>query len=89
MTHPTDGEILKICDTEAGSINLSCGLCQKGRNDIRLRLPTYRDLLLRQDHGTVLPSHPDRCDICSGDSLEGIFYMEIVVLAGSAGVIDG
>lgn len=28
ITQPTDGEILKTCETEEGSINLSCG-CQR------------------------------------------------------------
>lgn len=29
MTQPTEGDIWKMCDTEAGSINLSCILGQQ------------------------------------------------------------
>jgi hypothetical protein len=29
MTQPTDGESLKMCETEAGSMSLSCGVRQR------------------------------------------------------------
>lgn len=78
MTQPTEGDIWKMCDTEAGSISLSCVsgqrcLARLRRSRGRARM-TYWDLLLRQDDSTILASDAYGHDVGGGDGLEGIFY---------------
>jgi hypothetical protein len=76
ITQPTEGDSLKMWDTEEGSMSLSYGtsiLVLRLKIEMEGGLP-YRDLLLRQYNRTVLSSDTNRHDIRSSDGLEGIFY---------------
>jgi len=46
---------------------------------------SYRNLLLRDDYGTALPSYSHRCDIGGGDGFEGIFDLIETTLVGEDG----
>ncbi len=74
MTQPTEGEIWKMCDTDDGSISLSCGLVSSSSWSKRKDKQTYGNFLLRQDYGAVFAAHPDGHDIGRRNSFEGIFY---------------
>lgn len=75
ITQPTDGEILKMCVTDEGSMSLSC----RRRNlalalqTVPMKSVTYRDFLLRDDDSAILPANSYRGDICGCDRFEGIF----------------
>lgn len=75
---PTEGEILKTCDTDEGSISLSCktsSVCQlrKQTNCSPNTNTTYRYFLLRQYDSAVFASDPKRCDVGGCDCLESVF----------------
>ena len=59
MTQPTDEESLKTCDTEEGSISLSCSLSSAwGGQRISSWYLSDGHFLLRQNHGAVFASDP-------------------------------
>lgn len=71
MTQPTDGDNLKTCVTEDGSINLSCLFV---RSMLTVEAGgTYRDFLLRQHNCAVLSPHPNGGNVGCGNGLERIF----------------
>lgn len=59
MTQPTEGDNRKMCETDEGSMSLSCSrrqytLCSLAR---WCGIVPYRHLLLRDDYRTVLAPH--------------------------------
>lgn len=74
MTQPTEGEILKTCETEDGSMSLSYEWVSWFACAGEPSATTHSNFLLGQHNGTVLASHTDRGDVGRRDSLECIFY---------------
>ncbi len=72
ITQPTEGDSLKICETDDGSISLSCCAASAQISHTQDSRSTYWDFLLRQYHSAVLASDPNRCNIGGSDSFEGI-----------------
>jgi hypothetical protein len=56
MTQPTDGESLKMCETDDGSMSLSCAHMSTPCLT-RPACDTYGHLLLRDDYRAVLAPH--------------------------------
>lgn len=81
MTQPTDGDNWNMCETDDGSMSLSC-ITQYISSALGMVVEwcgiiSYRNLLLRQDNSTILSSHSNRHDICRCDSFECIFCIRI------------
>lgn len=72
-TQPTDGEILKIWETDDGSISLSYqrfSFILRGAASGR----TNRHFLLGENDGAILASDADGRDICGSDRFKCILY---------------
>src|SRR5690242_10812414 len=81
MTQPTDGDSLKMCETDDGSMSLSYAMASVLYYCFLCIDATYRNLLLRDNHGAVLAPHSQRCDVRCRDCLECILCTA-AVLAG-------
>ncbi len=79
MTQPTDGESLKTCVTDLGSINLSW-VTLKMAVEKTFGHYTNRHFLLRNHDGAILPPNPYRGNVGRGDGFEGIFCLELFSL---------
>lgn len=73
ITQPTDGDSLKMCDTEEGSISLSSKTLTLVIILEVLGASTHWYFLLREHYRAALPSNSDRCDVGSSDGFEGVF----------------
>lgn len=76
MTQPTEGEILKMWETEAGSISLSCKACQcEPRSEDSIK--PYGNLFLRQNHGAIFSADAYRHDVCCCNCLESVLCCSV------------